>query len=212
MKKYLLTTLLLLALTMTMIACGESENATTNDNADVENTAEITDNTTEIADNSDAQLKNEETTSTDTTTDSIDTTATTPSVTYEGIDFNSTLPGKEWIQTTFPGVINEPKIVIFNDETNKKQIVEYGEMILFDEADTFALYSPEGWTLIRGSYLTPNMLEAKYYYEETFDIEILKEEYLFWKDVDGGAQYKVTFANWEKEQEQELMCMISLGY
>lgn len=198
MKKYLLTTLLLLALTMTMIACGESEDVTSNDGADVENAEDVS------AD-ADVQSENEATASNETVSDA-------PSVTYEGIDFNSTLPGREWIQTTFPGVIDEPKIVIFNDETNKKQIVEYGEMILFDEADTFALYSPEGWTLIRGSYLTPNGLEAKYYYEETFDMEKLKEEYLFWKDVDGGAQYKVTFANWEKEQEQELMCMISLGY
>ena len=34
----------------------------------------------------------------------------------------STLPGVEWIKT-FDGVIEEPKMVIFNDETNKKVIV-----------------------------------------------------------------------------------------
>ena len=196
MKKYLLTTLLLLALTMTMIACGESENAETNTNADTENTEDV-------SANADVQSDNEENTTNDTVSD-------TPSVTYEGIDFNSTLPGKEWIQTTFPGVIDEPKIVIFNDETNKKKIVEYGEMILFDEADTFAIFLPEGCSVTRGSYLTPNALVGKYYEIETFDMEKVKEEYLFWKDIDGGAQYKVLLDN--NGIEQELMCMISLGY
>lgn len=42
-------------------------------------------------------------------------------VVYEGIDMESTLPGMEWIET-FNGVIDEPKMVIFNDETNKKHI------------------------------------------------------------------------------------------
>ena len=37
MKKYFLTTLLLLALVITLIACGKSENVTTNDSADIEN-------------------------------------------------------------------------------------------------------------------------------------------------------------------------------
>lgn len=196
MKKYLLTTLLLLALTMTMIACGESEDVTSNDGADAENAEGVS------AD-ADVQSENEATASNETVSDA-------PSVTYEGIDFNSTLPGREWIQTTFPGVIDEPKIVIFNDETNKKQIVEYGEMILFDEADTFALFLPKGCIVTEGSYLVTNALVGEYYEIETFNMEMLKEEYFFWKDVDGGAQYKALLNN--NGTEQELMCMISLGY
>lgn len=194
MKKYFLTTLLFLALVMTLIACGKSENVTTNDSADIEN---------EVTAESDVQTDNEETSSSDIAVDA-------PSVTYEGIDFNSTLPGREWIQTTFPGVIDEPKIVIFNDETNKKQIVEYGEMILFDEADTFALFLPKGCIVTEGSYLVTNALVGEYYEIETFNMEMLKEEYFFWKDVDGGAQYKALLNN--NGTEQELMCMISLGY
>ena len=196
MKKFLLTTLLILALVMTLTACGKSENVTANDIADIESAGNV-------AGEADVQSESEETSSNNNTAD-------TPSVTYEGIDFNSTLPGKEWIQTTFPGVIDEPKIVIFNDETNKKKIVEYGEMILFDEADTFALFLPEGCIVTEGSYLTPSALVGKYYEIETFDMEKVKEEYLFWKDIDGGAQYKVLLKN--NGVEQELMCMISLGY
>ena len=194
MKKYFLTTLLFLALVMTLIACGKSENVTTNDSADIEN---------EVTAESDVQTDNEETSSSDIAVD-------TPSVTYEGIDFDSTLPGREWVQTTFPGVIEEPKIVIYNDETNKKQIVENGEMILFDEADTFAMYLPDGAIIIESSYLSDGVTGYDCCKEVAFDMEVLKEEYLLWKDVDGGALFKVLLAN--NGTEQELMCMISLGY
>lgn len=42
---------------------------------------------------------------------------TPEAVVYEGIDMQSTLPGEEWIKT-FNGIINEPKLVVFNDETS----------------------------------------------------------------------------------------------
>ena len=97
----LLTAVLLVGI-LPAFSCGKSENVTTNDSADIEN---------EVTSESDVQTDNEETSSSDIAVD-------TPSVTYEGIDFDSTLPGREWVQTTFPGVIEEPKIVIYNDETN----------------------------------------------------------------------------------------------
>ncbi len=62
-------------------------------------------------------------------------------VTYEGIDMESTLPGVEWIKT-FDGVIEEPKMVIFNDETNKKVIVENGQKVEFSEGDNLLIYTP----------------------------------------------------------------------
>ena len=62
-------------------------------------------------------------------------------VVYEGIDMESTLPGIEWIQT-FNGIIDEPKMVIFNDETNKKVIVENGQEMEFSDTDTFAIWGP----------------------------------------------------------------------
>lgn len=42
---------------------------------------------------------------------------TPEAVVYEGIDMQSTLPAEEWIKT-FNGIINEPKLVVFNDETS----------------------------------------------------------------------------------------------
>lgn len=60
---------------------------------------------------------------------------------YEGIDMESTLPGIEWLDT-FDGIINEPKLVVFNDDTNKKVIVENGDTVEFSLTDTMATYVP----------------------------------------------------------------------
>lgn len=62
---------------------------------------------------------------------------------YAGIDMESTLPGIEWLDT-FDGIINEPKLVVFSDETNKKVIIERGDTVEFSKTDTLAVYIPEG--------------------------------------------------------------------
>lgn len=62
-------------------------------------------------------------------------------VVYEGIDMESTLPGMEWM-ATFDGIIDELKMVVYNDETNKKVIVENGQEVEFSDTDTFAIYVP----------------------------------------------------------------------
>ncbi len=69
------------------------------------------------------------------------TEETSEGVVYEGIDMESTLPGLEWI-ATFDGIITEPKFVIFNDETNKKVIVENGQEVEFCDTDVFAVFLP----------------------------------------------------------------------
>lgn len=71
------------------------------------------------------------------------TEETSEEVVYEGIDMESTLPGLEWI-ATFDGIITEPKFVIFNDETNKKVIVENGQEVEFCDTDVFAVFTPLG--------------------------------------------------------------------
>ena len=65
----------------------------------------------------------------------------TQSVVYEGINMDSTLQGLEWMDT-FDGIIHEPKIVVFNDETNKKVIVENGDTVEFALTDILATYIP----------------------------------------------------------------------
>ena len=66
---------------------------------------------------------------------------TPEAVVYEGIDMESTLPGEEWIKT-FDGIIDEPKFVVFNDDTNKKVIVENGQEVEFSRADKLYVYVP----------------------------------------------------------------------
>ena len=77
----------------------------------------------------------------ETTTEEVAEEPKTEAVVYEGIDMESTLPGIEWMDT-FDGIINEPKMVIFNDETNKKVIVENEQEVEFSDTDTFAIYAP----------------------------------------------------------------------
>ncbi|MBR5800032.1 MAG: hypothetical protein IKY23_08200 [Lachnospiraceae bacterium] len=65
-------------------------------------------------------------------------------IVYEGIDMESQLPGVEWI-LTFKDIILEPKIVVFSDETGKKQIIEKGDVVYFNpDVDLLAVYLPEG--------------------------------------------------------------------
>ena len=72
---------------------------------------------------------------------------TPEAVVYEGIDMESTLPGKEWVET-FEGVIEEPLLVVFNDETNKKAIIEDGEEVKYEEGDTFGVFIPKTTMLV----------------------------------------------------------------
>lgn len=64
-------------------------------------------------------------------------------VVYEGINMDSTLPGAEWV-ATFEGIIDEPKLVVFNDETNKKVILENDQEVDFSLTDKIVIYIPQG--------------------------------------------------------------------
>lgn len=68
-------------------------------------------------------------------------TPTMEPVVYEGIDMESILPGREWI-ISFAGILDEPKLIVFNDETNKKIIIEEGQEVIVDKTDTLAAYTP----------------------------------------------------------------------
>ncbi len=75
-------------------------------------------------------------------------TAPTPeTVVYEGIDMESTLPGLEWMDT-FNGIIDEPKLIVFNDSTNKKVIVEEGQEVEMEDSDIMSIYAPKEGELV----------------------------------------------------------------
>ena len=70
---------------------------------------------------------------------------------YEGVDMESTLPGEEWVRS-LETVITEPKLVIFNDKTNKKVIVENGQEVEFATDDILAIHSPGDTIYVMSDY------------------------------------------------------------
>ena len=67
---------------------------------------------------------------------------------YAGIDMESTLPGLEWIATFDNIAVDEPIIVVYNDETNKKVIVQEGDEVEFSKSsDILAFYTPNQDTI-----------------------------------------------------------------
>ena len=61
-------------------------------------------------------------------------------VQYDGIDLNSTLPAYEWVASSFPGVMDPYKVVVYNDVTNYKAIVENGARVKFHRDDKVLVY------------------------------------------------------------------------
>lgn len=73
---------------------------------------------------------------------------TPEAVVYEGIDMESTLPGLEWL-ATLDEIVEEPIVVVYNDETNKKVIVNEGDEVEFSKSnDVLALYTPNNESMI----------------------------------------------------------------
>ena len=83
---------------------------------------------------------------------------------YAEIDMESTLPGVEWMQT-FDGIIEEPKLVVFNDSTNKKVILEELQEVEFYDDDTLAVYIPKD----RGNVVTNEYISGAYEEIEYYD-------------------------------------------
>lgn len=61
----------------------------------------------------------------------------------EGIDMESTLPGEEWV-ASFVGNVTEPVVVIYNDNSGRKEVVQANsEVIINPDEDIIAVYWPE---------------------------------------------------------------------
>ncbi len=98
---------------------------------------------------------------------------------YPGIDMESELPGEEWI-ITFDGVIDEPKVVIFNNEIGRKQIVETGDKVLIThKSDVIAVHFPKGYA--------PSGLQSGIYQTETLAGETFQ---IFYLDFDKMTEKK----------------------
>ena len=136
---------ILVALTMSMMltiflsACGSDQAATPISEEEITEVVSDLEETTEPAEGESTEVESTEETAPETESEQ---------VVYEGIDMESTLPGAELI-ATFNGIITEPKFVIFNDDTNKKVIVENGQEVEFDDTDVFAIFFPLEKEIVR---------------------------------------------------------------
>ena len=168
--KHLASLLLLLTLVvLSLSACGSQEVMADPDSITTTEETTYTISTDIGTDTITDEISNEPT-SLEETTEETSLEVSEP-VVYEGIDMESTLPGTEWAET-FVGIIEEPKFVVFNDETNKKVIVENEQEVELEEGDTLGAFEPDGLILVgcKGT----NIEELHYYdlhYHEVIFIE-----------------------------------------
>ena len=145
---------ILVALTMSMMltiflsACGSDQAATLISEEEITEVVSDLEETTEPAEGESTEVTEPEESAEIESTKETAPETESEQVVYEGIDMESTLPGAEWI-ATFNGIITEPKFVIFNDDTNKKVIVENGQEVEFDDTDVFAIFFPLEKEIVR---------------------------------------------------------------
>lgn len=108
----------------------------------------------------------------------------------EGIDMESTLTGEEWL-ASFVGKVQEPVVVIINDNTGRKEVVQANsEVTVNPDEDRIAVY----WNEIGMGYethsISRNGTKASEYYDIlTMDSEKMRDipEREAKVDVTGGA-------------------------
>ena len=140
-KRNILSVLAVLVMLMAMLltACGSSQAATTTPETETTEVENVKEEVTEPA-------VVEEVVETESTAEPT-TEPETEDSKYPGIDMESTLPGLEWL-ATLDEIVDEPLIVVYNDDTNKKVIVKEGDEVEFSRSsDVLALYTPNNETM-----------------------------------------------------------------
>ena len=94
----------------------------------------------------------------------------------EGIDMESTLPGEEWV-ASFVGKVAEPVVVIYNDNTGRKEVVQVGSKVTVNpDEDIFAIYCNEIDMGATTHAISVKDLEKKDYYRLlTMDSEKMRK-------------------------------------
>jgi len=65
----------------------------------------------------------------------------------EGIDLESDLPGEEWLKS-FSSTVSEPVVVIYNDVTGRKEVIQQdSEIYVNTKEDFIAVCFPEGYSV-----------------------------------------------------------------
>lgn len=107
---------------------------------------------------------------------------------YPGIDMESDLPGAEWIGT-FVGVVEEAKVIIYNDTTGRKEFIEEKTMVTVNpDEDIIAVYLPEGYSNgqitgiscedeLRNEYMVLYVLDSEKVREEELILVVVHIKY-----------------------------------
>lgn len=131
---------MVLTLMTVLTACGSAQATGTDVEQETIETTDITDTKEEITEPGEIT---ESEMSEETVEPEVTEEPAMEAVVYEGINMDSTLSGAEWV-ATFEGIIDEPKLVVFNDETNKKVILENDQEVDFSLTDKIVIYIPQG--------------------------------------------------------------------
>lgn len=149
MKHHMAGVSVAMALTLMTVftGCGSAQATGTDVEQETIETTDITDTKEEITDTKEEITEPGEITESEMSEETVEPEVTEEpameAVVYEGINMDSTLPGAEWV-ATFEGIIDEPKLVVFNDETNKKVILENEQEVDFSLTDKIVIYIPQG--------------------------------------------------------------------
>lgn len=94
----------------------------------------------------------------------------------EGIDMESTLPGEEWIQS-FIGKVTEPVVVVYDDNTGRKEVVQAGsEVTVNPDEDNIAVYWNEtGMGCTTHAISTNGIIVSDYYEIEIMDSKKMRD-------------------------------------
>lgn len=142
-RRNILSVLVVFAMLMATIltACGSSQAAAPTPETETTEVENVKEEVTEPAESVEPEVA-EEVAETEPTAEPTPEPVVEDSK-YPGIDMESTLPGLEWIATFDEIDVDEPIIVVYNDETNKKVIVNEGDEVEFSKSsDTIAFYTP----------------------------------------------------------------------
>lgn len=142
-RRTILSVLLVFTMLMATIltACGSSQAAVPTSETETTEVENVKEEVTEPTESVEPEVA-EEVVETEPTTE-----PETEDSKYPGIDMESTLPGLEWL-ATLDEIVDEPLIVVYNDDTNKKVIVREGDEVEFSKSsDVLALYTPNNETM-----------------------------------------------------------------
>ena len=94
----------------------------------------------------------------------------------EGIDMESTLPGEEWV-ASFVGNVAEPVVVIYNDNSGRKEVVQANsEVTINPDEDIFAIYwNEDGMGETTHNIIGRAIIAKDYYHIIPLDSEQMRE-------------------------------------